>query len=315
MDALRHYELDQPHIVSSFPGERNDNFLIEDRTGRRLVIRRFRRNPDRARIAFQLDVQEHLSRAGVPTAAIVATRDRRRITPGEPPCVAFEYIDGAHYAFTSLAQLKAAARTLAHLHDTLDTLRIDDVPTAMNPHVERWWQLPGQEIEALGATVRPHDLALLQRTVAQLDLDACARLPAGFIHGDFHGRNLIFSQDEVAAVLDFDVVHRTVRAVDVARSMLAFARPQRGSIYVRTEFATTFLAEYQRHRPLTDPERAALPTLLALVFTPRAEKCKLLATEGEDPASWAAERIGAVVALARQREQLARTIAASARSS
>jgi Ser/Thr protein kinase RdoA (MazF antagonist) len=313
MDALRHYELDQPRIASSFPGERNDNFLVEDSAGRRLVVRRFRRNPGRARIAFQLDVQEHLSREGVPTAAIVATRDRRRITPGEPPCVAFEYVGGAHYAFTSFAQLKAAARTLAHLHDALDTLRIDDVPTAMNPHVERWWQLLGHEIEALGATVRPHDLALLQRTVAELDLDACARLPAGFVHGDFHGRNLIFRQDEVAAVLDFDVVHRTVRAVDVARSLLAFARPRRGSLHVRAGFATTFLAEYQRHRPLTDPERAALPTLLALVFAPRAEKCQLVAAEGEDPAVWAAGRIGAVAALAGQREELARVIAASAR--
>jgi Ser/Thr protein kinase RdoA (MazF antagonist) len=315
VDALRHYELDQPRITSSLPGERNDNVLVEDRTGRRLVIRRFRRNPDRARITFQLDVQEHLSREGVPAAAIVATRDRRRITPGEPPCVAFEYVDGTHYAFSSSAQLKAAARTLAHLHDALDTLRIDDVPTAVNPHVERWWQQPGQEIEALAATAGPLDLALLQHTLAQLDLDACACLPAGFVHGDFHGRNLIFSQDDVAAVLDFDAVHRTARAVDVARSVLAFARPQRGSLHVRADFATTFLTEYQRHRPLTDPERAALPTLLALTFTPRAQKSELLAAEGEDPAIWAAGRISAVAALTAQREELAQTIAASTRSS
>ena len=312
MDAMRYYELDQPRIVSSLSGERNDNFLVVDSAGRRLIVRRFWRNTDRARIAFQLDVQEHLSREGIPTAAIVGTRDRRRITPGEPPCVAFEYAAGVHYAFRSFAQPKAATRTLAHLHDALDTLRIDDVPTAMNPHVERWWQLPGQEIEALGATVGPHELALLQRTLAQLDLDACTGLPTGFVHGDFHGRNLLFRQGEVAAVLDFDVVRHTARAVDVARSVLAFARPQRGSLHVRAKFAATFLAEYQRHRPLTDPERAALPTLLALVFTPRAEKCELLAAEGEDPAIWAAGRIGAVVTLAGQRERLARTIAASA---
>lgn len=184
----------------------------------------------------------------------------------------------------------------------------------MNPHVERWWQRPGQEIEALAATVRPDDLALLERTLAQLGLDACAHLPAGFVHGDFHGRNLIFSQDDVAAVLDFDVVHRTARAVDVARSLLAFARPQRGSLHARPGFAAAFLAEYQRHRPLTEPERAALPTLLALVFAPRAAKCELLAAEGEDPALWAAGRISAVATLAAQRGKLGQAIAASARS-
>ena len=166
------------------------------------------------------------------------------------------------------------------------------------------------EIEALAPAVRRHDLALLERTLAQLDLDACARLPAGYVHGDFHSRNLIFSQDNVDAVLDFDVVHRTVRALDVARSLLAFAQPQPGSLHARPEFATAFLAGYQRHRPLTDAERAALPTLLALTFAPRARKCELLAAEGADPASWAAGCIGAVAALAAQRGALAQTIAA-----
>jgi hypothetical protein len=31
------------------------------------VLRRFRRNTDRKRIAFQLDVQEHLAARGIPT--------------------------------------------------------------------------------------------------------------------------------------------------------------------------------------------------------------------------------------------------------
>jgi aminoglycoside phosphotransferase (APT) family kinase protein len=67
----------------------------------------------------------------------------------------------------------------------------------VNPHVER-----------CGATLNGFD-----------------KLPIGFVHGDFHGRNLLFRGETIAAVLDFDVVHRTARALDVARSLFTVGEP------------------------------------------------------------------------------------------
>ena len=138
MEALRYYELERPEIVSTFASERNDNVVVEDRGGKRLVVRRFRRNLDRERIAFQLDVQEHLAARRVPTPAIVLTRFR----------------------------------------------------------------------------------------------------------------------------------------------------------------------EYESQRPLTSHERDALPSLLALMFAPRIEKCELLAAEGENPSAWAASRVDAMAVLSGRQHEL-----------
>ncbi len=298
MEALCHYELNEARVVSTFASERNDNVLVEDREGRRLVVRRFRRNTDLERIAFQLDVQEHLAARGVPTPTIVLTRHGGRITPGDPPCVAFEQVKGTPYCFARRAQARAAARTLARVHDGLDELGSAEVPTPLNPHIERWWLDPRRELDALSSYLAPDRLARLDQIVGQLDLAALHTLPRGLVHGDFHGRNLLFVRDEVVAVLDFDVVHHTVRAADIARALLAFARPHRGSLHIRPQFWAGFLSEYESRRPLTARERDALPTLLTLMFAPRGEKCELLAGEGEDPAIWAAQRIDAMAVLA-----------------
>ena len=291
MEELRHYVLDRPRVVSTFPSERNDNALVEDQGGRKIVLRRFRRNTDRKRIAFQLDVQEHLAARGIPTPAILPTRDGQRVTPDDPPCVAFDYVDGASYSFTSLTQTKTAAETLARVHHALDDLTSVEVPTPLNPHIERWWRDPERELDALAPYVPPRQLARLEQTLGALDLAALATLPAGLVHGDFHGRNVLFRQDKVVALLDFDVVHRTIRATDVARALLAFARPSRGSLHIRPEVAAAFLSQYARGRSLTEPEREALPTLLTLVYMPRVAKCTLLAAEGGDASAWATERI------------------------
>ena len=304
MEALRYYELERPQIVFTFASERNDNVVVEDRGGKRLVVRRFRRNSDRERIAFQLDVQEHLAARRVPTPAIVLTREGQRITPGDPPCVAFEYVNGGAFCFECRAQAKAAARMLARVHDGLDELGEAEVPTPLNPHIERWWLDPRRELEALSAYLAPERLVTLEQILGELDLAALQTLPRGLVHGDFHGRNLLFAGDEVVAVLDFDVVHHTVRAADVARGLLAFARPHRGSLEVRPEFWTGFLCEYESRRPLTSHERDALPSLLPLMFAPRVEKCELLAAEGEDPSAWAASRVDTMAVLAGHQQEL-----------
>jgi homoserine kinase type II len=304
MEAMHYYELQGPRVVSTFASERNDNIVVEDREGRRLVVRRFRRNTERDRIAFQLDVQEHLAARQVPTPVIVLTREGERITPGDPPCVAFEYVDGAAFSFHRLAQAKAAARMLARVHDGLDELGHDEVPTPINPHIERWWLDAKRELDAMSAYLASDRLARLEQILGELELAGLQTLPHGLVHGDFHGRNLLFAGDEVVAVLDFDVVHHTVRAADVARALLAFARPHRGSLHVRPEFWTGFLSEYESQRPLTAHERDALPTLLTLLFAPRVEKCELLAAEGENPTEWAASRVDAMTLLARHQHEL-----------
>jgi phosphotransferase family enzyme len=74
-----------------------------------------------------------------------------------------------------------------------------------------------------GAGVEP-ELVFLDhwRTALTRDLPlpAVDELPRAWLHSDFHPSNVVFADDQVRAVLDFDVVHRGFRLEDIA-----YARP------------------------------------------------------------------------------------------
>ena len=55
-----------------------------------------------------------------------------------------------------------------------------------------------------------------------LPLAVVDELPPAWVHGDFHPRNVIFADDQVRAVLDFDVVHYGFRLEDIAYAMSGF---------------------------------------------------------------------------------------------
>ncbi len=108
-------------------------------------------------------------------------------------------------------------------------------------------------------------VALLPLAVARLQhwLPLC---PTGLCHGDFGGGNLLWDGTRVSGVVDWDLadvgpwVWDLARAVDLA----AVDWPGRGLASVRVPSAQAILAGYQAVRPLSDPERAALPLLIAL---------------------------------------------------
>ena len=56
----------------------------------------------------------------------------------------------------------------------------------------------------------------LKRVRGRLDAAGASSFPVSIVHGDFIAQNLLFQDDEVSGVLDFDSVHVDLRAADVA---------------------------------------------------------------------------------------------------
>lgn len=89
-------------------------------------------------------------------------------------------------------------------------------------------------------------------------------------HNDWHGTNLLWRGDEITAVLDFGLADRTTAIFDIATAIERFAldwlAPRRGApVRVHTRQLEAFLRGYTGVRPLTAPERAALPEIFPLV--------------------------------------------------
>ena len=290
--VLSQYPLAAPHVLGPVEAsKRNDSFLVEDAAGDRYVLRRYRRNPDEARILFQLRFQQELYRRGFPTSRIVeAEADELFVASEAGPWAVFGLVEGCEFDFARVAQVAEAGRRLAQFHTVSESIELEHVALDVNPDARRWWTRGEDELAALDALFRgrgvDEELAFVRDWAAELrdgmSLDALERLPAGWAHGDYHGRNMVFVEDELGGLFDFDVLYRGLYVEDVAYGLFMFGREFRGSRRIRPEAAQLFLDGYDRVRALADDERALLPVMMALGWSPRAAYYALMERDGED---------------------------------
>lgn len=293
---LDSYPLSAPRVLYYFEAsKRNDNFLVEDASGRRYVLRRYRRNSDPQRVAFQLRFQQELQRLGFPSAEIIPPKGR---TAAEESFVVAKngvwalstYVEGQEYDFARPAQVRGAARYLAGFHNLRASLNHEEVISAITPIIKRWWTDSEAEIEGLeklfiGDNIQ--DEISFLRTWRQELLEDCPlgkleALPVGWVHGDYHGRNMVFVEDRLTGVFDLDVLHRGPMLEDLGFAIFMFGREKRGSHSIRADIACTFLAEYIHHRPLSQQELEALPTMVVISRMPSARYYEFLRLDGDD---------------------------------
>jgi Ser/Thr protein kinase RdoA (MazF antagonist) len=271
--------------------KRNDNFLIEDDSGHRYILRRYRRNNWEARVRFQLSFQQHLVDAGFPTSEIIPTTSGDVLVMEEDsPWALFTFIEGTEYDFSRLGQAIEAARCLARFHTITDSFRDEEVIINIS-RMPDWWTRAGKEIQALedffaGMGV-DDELACIREYVAELvrkwPAERNATLQTAWVHGDYHGRNMVFVNDEMRGLFDFDVIRRGFRIEDISLALFMFGRQYRGSRTIRLDVAQAFLEEYRRDAELGPDELDALPVLAVLERVPVAPYYEMVQREGEDP--------------------------------
>lgn len=291
--VLERYPLADPHVRQKLEaGKRNDSFLVENGAGSRFVLRRYRRNPDEARIIFQLRFQQELRRLGYPTADVIeSAAGQLLVTEEGSPWVLFEHIAGDEFDFSRMEQVDEAGRWLAEFHTKTQAIELQLFEIDINRSLRRWWTHGEQDLGEIEALFRDLDtdeeLAFLQgwhqRLLQDWPLERLDTLPIGWVHGDYHGRNMLFVGDRITGLFDFDVLGRGIWAADVAAAVFMFGRESRLSRQIRPEAARRFLAEYGRIRPLSPEELDAMPMLASLVWAPTAPYYLMIRRDAEDP--------------------------------
>jgi Ser/Thr protein kinase RdoA (MazF antagonist) len=270
---------------------RNDNLLIEDGSGHKYILRRYRRNNQKARVRFQLSFQQHLINSGFPTSEIIRTAsgDVLFIEEGLPWAL-FTFIEGTEYDFSRVEQAIEAARRLAQFHAIADSFQDEEVLLNIS-RMPDWWTDAGKEIRALedfftGMGVED-ELTCIREYVAELvnewPAERNATLRSGWVHGDYHGRNVVFVGDEMRGLFDFDVIRRGFRIEDISLALFMFGREYRGSRTIRSDVARAFLEEYRLNAELSPDELEALPVLAVLERVPVAPYYEMIRRDGKDP--------------------------------
>lgn len=275
-----HYGLKQPRILGLLEASaRNENFLVEDRKRAQYVLRRYRRNPEQRRVALQLEFQQHLANNRFPTPRIILTKfEAPFVTLNDVPWALFEYLQGAGFDFARHGQVAEAGRRLAELHELGKSFGEAEVLVDWEGSYREPWLDPEGNMQALHELFFGEDVAdelriaaaVWDRLVRSWPLQRLDSLPQGWGHGDYHGRNMVFDEDHMVGLFDFDGIFHGPLAFDVAYATFMFGRLNRGSHQLRPDTARSFLDAYGEIRTLSREEVECIPMLLVFTRAPYA---------------------------------------------
>ncbi len=185
-------------------GASRETWSFETAGGSKLILQRLPRGSARASVDLEAAMLRAAFEAGVPVARVVASFEAGG--PLGMPALVVEQVDGEalpprlrrdpRYA-DALAQLdKQCGEILARLH----SIPNEKLPTLAEPDpIERCREV----LDGLDERHPAFELVL-----RRLELTRPQSRPATIVHGDFRLGNLLIGELGVAAVLDWELVHR-----------------------------------------------------------------------------------------------------------
>jgi aminoglycoside phosphotransferase (APT) family kinase protein len=207
----------------------HDVFAVESDRGARVVVRLYRRSPERAPI--EAAVMARAGAAGVPVPRVLRC-DAAGALAGRPALV-MEHVQGqradlvlAHCGVDQALEVgRQLGRTLAGIH----AIRFDRPGFFRGPALtpELPPELPSRASALLvqlaaGPEIPPEWRALVEASAPVLDSDTC---PPALVHSDFNPKNLLLGEDRgspVAAVLDWEFAFAFSPLTDLG-NLLRFA--------------------------------------------------------------------------------------------
>lgn len=236
-------------------GVENSNFLLETTAGR-FILTVYEKRVRADELPYFLGLMAWLADQGFPSARPVPDRTDRVLQElrGKPAALA-QFLPGLSVRRPSVAQCREAGEGLAWLHQAgqgYGGRRVNDLGQAA-------WAPFFAPLGPAAEALKP-GLA----SVVAADLDHLARhwpldLPSGVIHADFFPDNVFFREGRFSAAIDFYFACDDFLAYDLAVTLNAWCFEPSGDFNVTAGKA--LLAGYEKRRPLSDQERAALPVL------------------------------------------------------
>ena len=229
----------------------NSNTRLNLSDGSRLVLKIWNAQRDLSGVQAVIDRQLHVQQHGIPTSVPIQLADGKRYAVREGVAwTLLPYVEGGHLS-SDQGALESLGETMAKMHE---------IPLAdCFPRDYRMgWRLFEQMYQTAGPEAQwPEFLARLRSEAGQLRGSIPDDLPEGVLHGDLFPDNVL-GKDEVSAIIDFEEAWIGPRAFDLVMAFVGFGWQDR---VASRERWVALLAGYESVRPLTDPERKALPAL------------------------------------------------------
>lgn len=276
--VLSNFDIGIIDSIIEFPrGSRKaPKLLVSSEQGKFLLKRRARGKDDPFKVAFSHSLQLFLASKQFPLPHLIGTRaeNNSMLQWRNNVYELFEYIPGQGYPQTLEATFDSG-RVLALFHKLLLDFKSEWQPPNGSYH-----QAPAVEqgLKAIPSTLSSGDgemtrlLAFLlesyqkaAKTVDSLGLDTWPRQIA---HADWHPGNMLFRENHIVAVIDYDAARLLPRVIDVANGCLQFSiiggeeDVSRWPDYIDESRYKRFLRGYDEVMLLSQAEIKALPWLM-----------------------------------------------------
>ncbi len=236
-------------------GVENTNYLLATPAGR-FILTLFERRVREEDLPFFMQIMARLAQQGVPAPRPIATKAGALFTHAKGrPAAIISFLDGVWPRSPDIGHCAAIGEVLARMHVALDGFKLARV-NALS--LDGWEKLIAPRL-AQAEYLRPGLARLIESDVEETRAAWPSNLPRGPIHADLFPDNALFLGERLTGVIDFYFACTDFLAYDLAVCLNAWCFAQERDYDLARGGA--MIAAYETLRPLTDAERAALPTL------------------------------------------------------
>lgn len=298
--VLSHYDLGTIHEIKPFKrgSRKSPKAHLRTSRGEFVLKRRAPGRDDPVKVAFCHFLQNHLARKDFPLPHLIATRRHRNsmVRYREWTYELFEYVEGEPYR-QSPEETEDAGHVLGLCHALLeeyepdyapplpgyhdsDSVRkaLNHVPTRLQGHDS----VSGKEAELLATTQWLFEA--YESAVEAVKAAGLGELGEQVVHGDWHPGNMLFRDQRVVAVIDYDSARVLPWITDLANGLLQFSiiggkeSPDLWPDHFDLDRAMAFFRGYHTTRPVEPSHIELIPFLMQEAIV--AESALPIATIG-----------------------------------
>ncbi len=241
-------------------GVENSNYLIgtHDAQGveQKYILTLYEKRVKEAELPFFLGLMQHLATRGITCPQPIARTDGGFISEvvGKKAAIV-SFIAGKSRTVLRPAHCVGVGAMCAKLHVAAQ----DFNGTRANALSLAGWKTLAEKILPRLDEVQHGLQQLVQHELEFLTANWPTDLPSGVVHADLFPDNVFFVDDDVSGVIDFYFACHDAFAYDLAITLNSWCFDGRECNLTK---AKQLVAQYQKHRALSDAEKQAFPILL-----------------------------------------------------
>ena len=277
--VLSHFDIGVLDSISEYPrGSRKaPKLMVVSEQGKFLLKRRAKGKDDPYKVAFSHAIQLYLASKQFPLPHLIGTKKNNNSMLQWRNSIyeLFEYIPGQSYPMTLEATFESG-KVLALYHKLLQDFQSEWTPTGGSYHaapsvegglktIPHTLQSSGdREVEILMKFLKD-SYRHAAKTADGLGLDTW---PKQIVHADWHPGNMLFRDNFIVAVIDYDSARLLPRIIDAANGALQFSilggdeDVAKWPDYVDESRFKRFLRGYDEVMLLSEAEIRAIPWLM-----------------------------------------------------